>query len=94
MPTLRDRITEVIRSTLADTEARFEIEELATGHIAGFVISDKFGRQDDAARQERLWQALRSAVDNGVLTRDELIRVSFLITLTWEENAAYSEVDD
>jgi len=93
MPTLRDRIEEIIKDGFGNGTTAVELEELATKRIAGFVTSTVFEGKDDPERQETLWRVLRDAVASGKITEEELTRVSFIITLTPEEDEAYSEVE-
>ena len=93
MQTLRDRIEEIIKEAFGNGRTGVELDELATNRIAGFVTSTVFKGKDDPERQETLWRVLQDAVASGKITEEELTRVSFIITLTPEEDEAYSEVE-
>ncbi|MGD8718658.1 MAG: hypothetical protein PVH29_07535 [Candidatus Zixiibacteriota bacterium] len=84
MEDFKEKVEEAINAEFGENAA--ELEVLESGRVSGFVVSGKFDDKSDQERQDMLWETLKEA-----LTQEELLNVSFLITLTPDEEEAYAE---
>lgn len=84
MENLKEIVEKLINAEFGENAA--ELELLESGRVAGFVISAKFNEKTDKERQDMVWDILEKE-----LQPPELLNVSFLITLTPEEEGAYAE---
>lgn len=84
MENLKEIVDKIINAEFGENAA--ELEVLESGRVAGFVVSLKFNEKTDKERQDMIWDILEKE-----LQPPELLNVSFLITLTPEEEEAYAE---
>jgi len=84
MENLKEIVEKLINAEFGENAA--ELEVLESGRVAGFVVSRKFNEKTDKERQDMVWDILEKE-----LQPPELLNVSFLITLTPEEEGAYAE---
>lgn len=84
MENLKEIVDKIINAEFGENAA--ELEVLESGRVAGFVVSGKFDEKTDKERQDMIWDILEKE-----LQPPELLNVSFLITLTPEEEEAYAE---
>jgi acid stress-induced BolA-like protein IbaG/YrbA len=84
MENIKEKVEDIINAEFGENAA--ELEVLESGRVAGFVVSVKFDDKSDKERQDMLWAALEEK-----LAPAELLNVSFLITLTPDEEEAYAE---
>lgn len=68
----------LLGSSFSDPEVSLEVT--ATGRVGGFFVSSDFAGVSQVDRQERLWEYLESR-----LTRDELVKIVSILTLTPDE---------
>jgi acid stress-induced BolA-like protein IbaG/YrbA len=84
MEDFKEKVESIINAAFGENAA--ELEELESGRVSGFVVSVKFDDKSDKERQDMLWAVLEEKLPRG-----ELLNVSFLITLTPDEEEAYAE---
>ena len=84
MENLKEIVEKLINAEFGENAA--ELEVLESGRVTGFVVSGKFNEKTDKERQDMVWDILEKE-----LQPPELLNVSFLITLTPEEEKAYAE---
>ena len=84
MEDFKEKVGEIINAEFGENAA--DLEVLESGRVSGFVVSVRFDDKSDKERQDMLWEALREK-----LSQEELLNVSFLITLTPDEEEAYAE---
>jgi acid stress-induced BolA-like protein IbaG/YrbA len=84
MEDFKEKVESIINAAFGENAA--ELEALESGRVSGFVVSIKFDDKSDKERQDMLWAVLEEKLPRG-----ELLNVSFLITLTPDEEEAYAE---
>ena len=80
MPTLQEKLENIIEQELKDGKA--DLETLENGHVCGHVISSEFEGQDYEQRRMRIREILDDSVQHDVVAADELTQVSTLLTYT------------
>jgi acid stress-induced BolA-like protein IbaG/YrbA len=82
---LEKRILEVLNASgVHILHSDFELS--ATGNVGGILSSDDFSGMDETARQELVWNKLKSK-----LTEDERRHIVSLITVTPDEEAMFKQ---
>jgi hypothetical protein len=74
-----------ILGSLAE-DARVEVDESSSGRVDALVISGSFAGVPDRVRQENIWTRLRDEMSAA-----ELLKVSFVLATTPEEEKALSQ---
>lgn len=83
MPTIQEKLTEILRKQLANGNA--DLETLANGHVCGHVVSSEFVGRDYEDRRMRIREVIDECVTAGDLTRDEVVQISTLFAYTPDE---------
>ena len=83
MANIQEKVKKALLKTFSENELRLEAVE--DDKVMGFIVSNKFSNLDDETRQDMIWELL-----GKYLNLQELTRIIILITLTQEEEMAYS----
>jgi acid stress-induced BolA-like protein IbaG/YrbA len=74
-----------LEHTLSEMPGVDDVKVVGDYNLIATVVSASFSQQDEALRQEKVWQYLSDTLGSGVLQN-----IEFIFTSTPEENAAVS----
>lgn len=80
MSSLQERLTDALRSVPGVADPTVEVHKGRGWSLTATVISRSFERQDEADRQQLVWETVL-----GRLPNDDAAQVEFIFTLTPDE---------
>jgi stress-induced morphogen len=81
---LKERLEQVLKSAFAEPQVEADLRP--HGKVDALVVSSSFAAVRDVDRQTMIWQVLRRE-----LTPEELLRVSFVLAVSPDEEMALGD---